>query len=127
MKKQEVVSMIMAKIGCMESIFEKSKVTLILPENLSNVHIKHLRVALEWLDELQKEEWFEASRARNTVKEHVWVSYESGYCDELQEVILWKSKSTAFRKKVRSQKRPDLFKKNKHESILIKEEKHEVK
>jgi len=122
MKKEELIHNVREKYDRMARILNASNASLEMPEcPLSCIHTKHLSLANAWLDELIAKEWFEAQRARHCVSEQMWEMYDlGGYYEELQEVILWKDKGTKFRKRVRAQSRPDLFKKKALKSILTK-------
>lgn len=127
MKKEKVIEEIVTKYERIKHVLNTSKCDLHTPTDLGTVLAKHLNEANAWLDELVAKEWKEASRARHCVSEAMWESYDQGgFCDELQEVILWKATSTAFRKKVRGQGRPLLFKKNQFKNILTKEAQNEA-
>ena len=122
MKKEELIHNVREKYGRLSNVLNASNSILVLPDcPLGSVHTKYLAEANTWLDELIAKEWFQAQRARHCVSERMWEMYDlGGFYEELQEVILWKDKSTQFRKRVRAQSRPDLFKKGKLKSILTK-------
>lgn len=117
MKKMDKINLLLESIGKMQWLMDICKVQMTIPEDLSKVKSAHLVEAIDWLTEVY-DEYLPAARVRRSVTEEMWKRYEMAGINDLQEILLWETKSVAFRKKVRSALRPPLFIKSKHKTIL---------
>ena len=126
--KEEAIMNLLQKYNKVQPLMNICGVDLVMPSGSAKaILMKHLKEGVHWLDELIDNQWRAANKARHCVPEATWNMYDlNGFCEELQEVILWRKTSTQFRKKVRSRSRPPIFIPSKHKTILTKEAEHEA-